>query len=97
MREGLTIAHNEDLAFRNHDWKTSKFNKIVKKVKESSAKFESEQKALRVEKVVGEASQLESGRKDVAQMGKLASFSVMFISVASVFNTGSKLNQKVLQ
>ena len=64
MREGLTIAHNEDLAFRNHDWKTAQFNKIDKKVKESSAKFESEQKAMRVEKVVGESSQLESGRKE---------------------------------
>ena len=40
MREGLTIAHNEDLAFRRHDWKTAAFLKLVKKPKEISANFE---------------------------------------------------------
>ena len=63
MAEGLTIGHNEDLAFRGHDWKTASFNKLVKKLKEISSTFEKEQKNLRVEKSTGVEDQLESGRK----------------------------------
>ena len=45
MREGLTIAHNEDLAFRNHKWKTAAFNKLVNKSREMRAKFERNRKS----------------------------------------------------
>ena len=64
MREGLTIAHNEDLAFRNHNWKTAAFNKLVKKAREMTAKFEKEQRELKVDKITGVENLLEPGRKE---------------------------------
>ena len=64
MREGLTISHNEDLAFRNHNWKTAAFNKLVKKAREMTAKFEKEQRELKVDKVTGVENLLKPGRKE---------------------------------
>ena len=71
MREGLTIAHNEDLAFRSHDWKTAAFQKLVKKSKEMTAKFEKEQKELKVDKVIGVENLLEPGRKEARLLNLL--------------------------
>ena len=64
MREGITIAHNEDLAFRSHDWKSAGFQKLVKKAKDISSKFEQNQRDLKVEKVIGIENLLEFGRKE---------------------------------
>ena len=71
MREGITIAHNEDLAFRSHEWKTPAFQKIVKKARELSAKFEKDQKELKAEKVVGADNILEAGRKEARLLNLL--------------------------
>ena len=71
MREGITISHNRDLAFRDHSWKSVKFNRIFKKAQEKSAEFEKNQKNMRVEKVTGEEIQLESGRKEARLLAML--------------------------
>ena len=40
MREGLTISHNRDLAFRDHSWKSKEFNSVFNKAREKSQEFE---------------------------------------------------------